>query len=116
MTSHEYAEDLLKTARFLLGKPEFDVNTNQPRTYFYYWTDKAAFVAAARALGSGSKEVSNDYFDYTPNDTLITARASRDAVCKKVQEAKWECIPLLSTIEAELLGTVAEVPNEEIPF
>jgi len=47
-------------------------------------------------LGSGIKQFSGGDLHFKPNGTCLTLSISQDKVCRKVQEAKWECEPLFS--------------------
>jgi hypothetical protein len=114
MTSHEYARELQKTVEHLLGRPEVDLDS-QPYLFISFW-DKKIFTAAALAMGSGKKEFSNDDLHFTPSGTCMTFTIARSKVCRKIQDAKWECEPILSDTEVEQLGEVSVPTDEDIPF
>lgn len=111
MSSHEYANKLKQLADFLLAKPDFDARTVTVNEFFWYWQDKQKFLDAVKALGSGRKEyeegLSGDVLFYPsglPSDTFFAVRVNRAAVCRKVQEEKWDCEPLLSQAEEAQVG------------
>ena len=113
MTSHEYANELKKTAEHLLSRPEVEFDT-KPFLFVGFY-EKAPFVAAARAMGSGKKEFSScDDLHFTPDGTCLTLSIARSLVCRKIQDVKWECEPLLSESEIEQL--VKQQQDESIPF
>lgn len=106
MKSHEYGQRLVELGQFLQSRPEFDT-PGKLSLYLSYWSDKDGFLAAVRALGSGTKEVEKGTLSevrFIPTAAAeIQVSVSRDKVCTKVQEERWECEPLLSTAEeAEL--------------
>jgi len=106
MKSHDYAQRLKEIGEFLLTRPEFETNT-APMLFFHMYK-KEHLLAAVRSLGSGTKELTNgSYAEIKFKPTAapeIIVSAARDTVCVKVQEAKWECEPLLSQAEeAELV-------------
>lgn len=106
MTSHEYAGKLKELADFLLSKPDFETKQSDKFAYiqFYYWTDKAEFLSAVKALGSGTKEWKEEEIIFSPLGTdMLRLQISRSAVCRLVQEAKYECEPLLSDDEVASL-------------
>lgn len=106
MTSHEYAEKLEELAAYLKSKPEFDTTENH---IDFGWAimSKDKFLPIVRSLGSGQKEFTNTQLYYRPiglpADVELRIFISRDKVCRKIQEEKWECEPILSPEEeAEL--------------
>lgn len=108
-TSHDYARRLQEQAAFLLGKPEFKTESS-PHAFFWYYGDKEGFLGAVKAVGSGKKEFTNDEVKFRPvGFPEITIYANRNSVCKKVQEAVWECEPLLSAAEEEQIEEVSDV-------
>ena len=118
MTSHEYAGELLKIVNYLTdGRPEFEVDF-PPTVRFHFWSEKEKFVAAVKALGSGTKEVSGSDFYFRVKGASIAVQANRDSVCKKIQEAKWECEPLFTPEEVQaMIPTPSNVlETEDIPF
>lgn len=111
MTSHEYAAELQKTVDHLLSRPEVEF-TNSPFLFVSFY-EKEKFVAAARAMGSGKKSFSScDDLHFIPHGTCLTMSISRSLVCRKIQDVKWECEPILSNEEVEQLGE----PVEGMPF
>lgn len=105
MTSHEYAKKLEQLAAALRERPVFSVPTSENQEqYLYYFTSKDDFLAAARALGAGRKEVSKDYFSFYPKCAKLRVYIERNAVCRKVQEEKWDCESLLSQEEVAAIG------------
>jgi len=104
MNSHEYARELQRTVDHLLERPEFETNHSEPFLFISFW-EKDAYVAAARALGSGIKQFSGGDLHFKPNGTCLTLSISQDKVCRKVQEAKWECEPLFSPGEVRGFGS-----------
>lgn len=116
MKSHDYARRMQQIAEFLLSRPEFDTTTSVHMFFPIY--DKDKFLGAVHAMGSGSKEFTTGSYPevvYSPAAAPeIRVSIARDKVCRKVQDAVWECEPLLS---AEEIAQVGEVPDSEgIPF
>jgi hypothetical protein len=111
MNSHKYAEELKAVAAFLLSKPDVPVGYSEdhvPSIYLSYSSDKERFLEAARAFGSGQKSYDEWNLNFTPKGCLLLKMmVSRSAVCRKVQEEKWECEPLLSDEEE---SSIAERP------
>jgi len=108
MDSHQYAKQLKETAEHMLARPVFQLEEySNPHVYVSFY-EKEKFVAAARSLGSGKKYFSMDDLLYEPNGTCIVLVIGRDKVCRKIQDVKWECEPLLSTEEVEKLGEPSE--------
>lgn len=105
MNSHEYAKQLRVLADFLDSKPEFETKCKLYAFFSYY--EKDDFLAAVKAVGSGKKEFTDNEIQFLPviNDNFIHLRltAPRSAVCRLVQEAKYECDPLLSPEEEAAL-------------
>lgn len=119
MTSHEYARKLHELADWLLTRAEFPgPYSNTPKVEFFY-ADKDNFLEAARALGSGRKRtISDQLFEFTPDTpegTVFNINIARDKICRKVQDAVWECEPLLNREEEASVGAgptyVEEVAN-----
>lgn len=107
MNSHAYANKLKELGDFLLTKPEFETPNGEDFSYvrFYYYSDKDGFLGAVKALGSGQKVANRDDFDFNPDGThMLRLTANRSSVCRKVQEEKWECEPLLSQAEEAAIG------------
>lgn len=105
MKSHEYAKQVIQAAEFIMSRPEFEAKCSSATLYLGWFWDKAPFLAAARALGTGKKEYSGTDLSYTVEDhgAKITMSIHRDKVCRKVQEIKWECEPLLTPEEEAAL-------------
>lgn len=106
MTSHEYAKRQKEIAEFLLSRPEFDVNGAGPLEFFSYY-DKEKFLAAVRAVGSGAKnlDASSTEVRFIPTGfPEVHISVPRNLVCRKVQEAVYECEPFLSADEVASLG------------
>jgi hypothetical protein len=111
LNSHEYARKLQALADFLLSRPEFDTQTDIIDGSFWYWSDKEKFLAAVRALTPGRKEYGEGterdalyfYPSGVPQGTKLRLRVERALFCRKVQEEKWECEPLLSPGEERQL-------------
>ena len=105
MKSHAYAKAIIQAAEFILSQPEFEVESDKPSLYLGWYWSKELFLAAVRALGAGKKEYSGSDLKYTTNahGANVWLTIPRDKVCRKVQEAKWECEPLLSTEEEATL-------------
>jgi hypothetical protein len=106
MTSHEYAEELKKTVEHLLARPDVEFESG-PFLYVSFW-EKEKFIAATRAMGSGKKEFSStDDLHFMPVGTCLTMSIGRDTVCRKIQDVKWECEPLLSEEEVAAVGSAS---------
>jgi hypothetical protein len=127
MQSHEFAERLKKTAEFLLSKPDIRLGWRdgyQPVAFVSFMSEKEAFISAARAMGAGDKRY--DQYDLTfipAGAPLLRFTVARNAVCRKVQEEKWECEALLSNEEVEQIGqptlaasSVPDSTGDDIPF
>lgn len=107
MNSHEYANWLQRLAEFLLSRPQFDLYLGAPKIHCYFGSDKPKFLRAAKSLGAIKKT-----YTERPRDIEVApvafpefiVYASRDVVCRKVQEEKWECEPLLSQDEESEIG------------
>lgn len=107
MNSHELAQKLRDAAEDLAQRPVFEIpQYADPRISVSYYGDKEKFLAAVKALGSG-KKVTSDYH-VTFEHGMLHPFINRDAVCRKVQEEKWECEPLLTPEEdAELSASAS---------
>jgi hypothetical protein len=104
MTSHEYAAELAAIATRLQDSPSFEL-AHAGIQRLYFWSDKNKFLAAARALGSGQKQYKDDELLFIPYGTNLALVVNRSAVCRKVQEEKWDCEPLLSPQEEASIET-----------
>ena len=100
MKSHEYAQQLKTATDYILSRPEFEMETT-PGIYLGYYWDKTPFIALAKALGNVEKDYSGTDLKISTKvgDIKIWASIPRDKVCRKVQEAKWECEPLFTPEE-----------------
>lgn len=103
MTSHEAANKLSEMAEFLRSKPEFEIG--RALTIYRHFWEKESFLAAVKALGSGEKVYDSTDLNFVPAGCPdINISISRNKVCRKVQEEKWECEPLLSQEEEASVG------------
>jgi hypothetical protein len=121
MDSHEYAARIQAEAKYLLDKPPFEMPTYTGliKEFYWYMGDKAGFVAAVRALGTGEKQIGVEYVEFHPVDAPIAIRIERQHVCKLIEPAKYDCEPFLgpeedAVIDAAAAATTTEV--NEIPF
>jgi hypothetical protein len=102
MTSHEYAQIVKATAEHMLSRPEVEVDS-VPRLYISFWS-KEKFVSVVKAMGAGKKEFKSDDLTFIPDGTCLQISAPRNLVCRKIQEAKYVCEPLLTERELADLG------------
>ena len=118
MDSHELAKAMQDTAEYLLSRPSFETPSVSHSLYLgNYWDDKERFITSVKALGTGRKEYSGSdliYRSATPVE--IWACISRDKACRKVQEKKWECGPLLTSDEEAGLVPEPIMSDNDIPF
>jgi hypothetical protein len=70
---------------------------NAKITVEYY--DREPFLNAVQTMGAGKKDFGSYNFTFTPNDTILSLQVPRSQVCKRTQEEKWECVPLLTPEE-----------------
>lgn len=110
-SSHEYARAMLATAEYILARPDVDFDVEH-RIYLHFW-NKEQFINAAKAMGTCKKEFASDELVLKIEGAPIEIRAPRNLVCRKIQEAKFVCEPLMSDRELEALG---EKPLQDIPF
>lgn len=108
MKSHEYANKLREAAEFLLSKGDVELDYG-PHMYVSMSGRKEDFLAAVKAFGPGEKKYDPDgnaypYVYFTPTGQFFTLSINRDSVCRKVQDVKWECEPLLSAEEEAQVG------------
>lgn len=104
MDSHEFAAELEKAAQILKQAPAFAIE-HDPVIGLYFWCRKEAFLNAVKLLGPGTKEYSGTDLRFRPRRAEhLFLQINRDAVCRKVQEEKWECEPLLSPAEEQSVG------------
>jgi len=100
--SHAYARALQEAAEYLLSKPDFETDTSGPYIYLGTFYDKGKFLVAARSLSPLAKEYNDTSLRMSRTFTQgaqVYFDIARDKVCRKVQEAKWECEPVLSPEE-----------------
>lgn len=109
-SSREYANKLRELADWLDKRPEFPMNDGErPFVHLNYY-DREGFTAAVRATKPGKKELTNGSYPEVkfrpslPNDTYLEIAIARDKVCRKVQEVKWECEPILSELDDQELA------------
>ena len=102
MKSHEYAAELQKSIDHILSKPDVDFDS-EPHIFLHFY-NKEKFVAVAKGMGSIHKEFSSDELVCKVDGTCIEIRAPRNLVCRKIQEAKFVCEPLLTDRELQALG------------
>ena len=107
-SSREYAKSLRKMADWLDARPEFPIGGYHKPLLLAEYYDKPDFLAVVKAVGPGKKNYTDGSFpkfEYTPVDGEFLVRVSiaRDKVCTKVQEAKWECEPMLSPEDVEAI-------------
>lgn len=109
MTSHDYARELKRVADCLERREEFDLPDylDEVALKLSYFDDKKRFLAAVRALGTGTKGpdkyITNDYI-FTPAFGGLRIQAERNTVCRLVRPAEYECEPLLSPEEEQAVG------------
>lgn len=103
MNSHEYAKQLQASVDHILSRPAFELEHSQPHIILSFY-EKEKFVNAAKALGSGKKSFHDRDLHYEPIGTCVVLMIGRDKVCRKIQDVKWECEPLLTGEEVEQLG------------
>lgn len=109
MDSHQYADRMIALAEWLKSRPVFETGWSEFTERFYFWSNKDNFLAAVKAVGAGTKEFKEDEIIFqpvTPEGTALRIKATRSTVCRKVQEEKWECDPLLSPDEEKQLQQV----------
>ena len=111
-TSHDWALNIQAFAEFLLSRPEFEISYSFPTEtrQMTFWSDgKDQFLAAAKALGTGKKEFTDNEVKFTVAHEWgeFTIKAARAVVCRLVKPAEYECDPFLSPDEEKQLGGVA---------
>lgn len=113
MKSHDLARAMQATAEFLLSRPEFDTPSREHSLYLgRYWEEegKNALVAMVKAVGTVKKEYSgSDLHIHLQTPLEIWTCIDRVKVCRKIQEEKWECEPLLTAADDAIL-TYADIP------
>src|SRR5207245_5997254 len=97
MKSHEYAEELRKTAEHILSRPEVEFDS-KPHLFISFWS-KDKFVSVVKGMGSVKKDFSGTDLHCKVEGTCLTISAPRNLVCRKIQEAKFVCEPLLTDSE-----------------
>jgi hypothetical protein len=98
-TSHDWARDLQRTAEFLLSRVEVEIGDRTPMTCGWFFANKEPFLALVRATRPGKKTMTEYYVNFHPLGANLELSVNRDEVCRKVQDVKWECEPLLSSAE-----------------
>lgn len=117
MDSHEYAKRQQEVSEYLLNKPAFDIpNYMDRKEYLWYMFEKENFVAAVKALGPGTKEIGTEYVEYHPDDAPLYIKIERNAVCKLVRPAEYDCEPFLKPEDHKEIDAVAQIPLDDIPF
>jgi len=117
VTSHDYAKQLRILADALEAAPEFTLPSYSDVHYaesglenLRYYEDKAGFLSAVKALGTGRKVMTDRSITLVAANGLLHISANRDAVCriiKPAQPAEYECEPLLSQAEEAQLDGAA---------
>ena len=108
MTTHDWARDMQKTAEFLLSRPEVKVGDKKPINFVAFYGEKEAFVNVVRAMVPGRKSIDEWNVTFTPKGYInFFIQINRSAVCRKVQDVKYECEPLLSPEEEAELDVTA---------
>ena len=95
-TSHELAVKLINTAKLLFMRKDIELPEVEGATITVEYYDSEPFRNAVREMGSGKKDFESYYVKFTPDDSILTLQVPRNKVCKKIQEEKWECVPLLT--------------------
>lgn len=75
-----------------------------------FWSnDRNKFLAAAKALGTGKKDFTEDTIKFTVKQEWgeFSISASRNIVCRLIKPAEYECDPFLSPEEEKDLGGAA---------
>lgn len=110
-TSHDWARDLQRTAEFLLSRDAVEIG-RVPQTKGWFFGDKDVFIALVRATLPGKKKIDQYYVNFTPTGANLELTVNKDLVCRKVQDVKYECQPLLSAEEdAEMEASTPEVQS-----
>jgi hypothetical protein len=109
MTSKDLALHLRAIADKLESAEEFELPDYRASANIslYYWGDKLRFLKAAKALGTGTKQVRGDEYQMHYLEGQLRIIANRDSVCKIVRPAvpaEYDCEPLLSQMEEASLG------------
>ena len=100
--SHAYAKALQEAAEYLLSKPDFMTGTSGPYIYLGTYYSKEKFLQAVHSLGNMEKEYTDTLLKVKhvlPQGAQVYTEIARDKVCRLVQEAKWECEPLMTPEE-----------------
>jgi len=96
MTSHQLADKLLSTARLLLKRQDVELPGAEDARIVVEYYEKEKFLSVVQEMGSGRKDFGSYYFQFIPDDSILTLQIPRNTVCKKIQEEKWECAPLFT--------------------
>ena len=111
-TSHDWARELQKTAEFLLSRPEIQMPAEGiPSCRVRYWGEggKPDFLKFVRATVPGKKVIYDSSVEFQANGAHLEMAIDRSVVCRKVQDVKYECEPLLSP-EEETELQVSDIP------
>jgi hypothetical protein len=112
-TSRDFARNLRALADWLDSKVEFKMQSIEARAPYNEFYEKDDFIAAVKAIGSGTKGegLMDNYLKYksttTPKGTEFAFEINRSKVCKLVrpaQPAEYDCEPLLSHAEEAEIG------------
>jgi hypothetical protein len=106
-SSHEYARNLQRLAEWLLERPEFEVGRYVNHSYnFFTYDEKEPFLAAARAIGQGKKQFTENFvrLELELPFALIRLEAPRNKVCTLISPAVYDCVPFLSPDEEKQIG------------
>lgn len=111
MTSRDYATKLRELADWLDQRQEFPMGDGERPFVALNYFDRESFTAAVRATKPGTKEITNGGYPqvkFRPSlpdsDTYFVISIARDKVCRKVQDVKWECEPILSELDEQVLA------------
>lgn len=114
-TSRDYATKLRVLADWLDQRTEFQMGDSERLFVALNYYDRESFTAAVKATKPGTKEVTNGSYPevkFRPSlpdsDTYFVISIARDKVCRKVQEAKWECEPILSELDEQELAEASQ--------
>lgn len=99
MTSHELAVKLFNTAKLLLTKQDVELPGVEDAKITVEYYDREPFLNTVQVMGSGRKEFGSYHFQFIPDNSILVFQVPRSQVCKKIQEEKWECVPLMNTEE-----------------
>jgi hypothetical protein len=100
-TTHDWAKQLQDTANYLLNRPAVELGDTELITTlpFYGEEQKKIFLDLVRGTLPGEKRYNTYSVLFLPRGVNLKLQINRDAVCRRVQEIKYECEPLLSPEE-----------------